>query len=116
MPIATSSALEVKVKIDCPRDLTVAELVKLAKALDEYEVENNTTKSLVIDTKTIKFDGTFEFYLTPHYTVTYEEILEHVESVVPYAMDKADLSDFAFKFEEITFHHKDLGTPSFVHG
>ncbi len=117
MTIITTNPMDVLIKLKGDRELTQDEMFKLAHHIDAYEIEKGERESIVIDIKRLTKSGIIHIYITPRGGgLTYENISEHIKSIMEFATQKAGLESFKWEIEELLSDLESPGTPSYVSG
>lgn len=117
MAIITTNPMDVLIKLKGDRELSQDEMFKLAHHIDAYEIEQGERESIVIDIKRLTNNGVIQIYITPRGGgLTYENISEHVKSLMEFSIQKAGLENFKWEIEELISDLESPGTPSYVAG
>ncbi|WP_455391455.1 hypothetical protein [[Eubacterium] cellulosolvens] len=114
MSIVTTNPARITVQLIDYQSLNQERIFKLAHFIDAYEIEKKLQESLVIDIYEISKAGRIELLLTPKSGLTYDEISEHIRTVIAFALDKVNLSDCKWEIEKISFETQKPGKPSYV--
>jgi hypothetical protein len=115
--IITTNPMDVLIKLKGDRELSQDEMFKLAHHIDAYEIEQGERETIVIDIKRLTKDGIIQIYVTPRGGgLTYENISEHVKSLMDFATQKTGLDSFKWEIEELMSDLESPGTPSYVSG
>lgn len=100
--------------IEGKRDLKAEELFVLAEALDEYEVEKEVEEMIVIDISEITSSGMIVVHVIPKRMLSYNEIYQHVDTLIKDALKKSGLKSHDYEIKKIIFRTIRPGTPSSV--
>jgi hypothetical protein len=114
MSIVTTNPARVIVKLIDQRNLTQDQIFKLAHFIDSYEIEKQLQETLVIDINEITRDGTIELVLTPKSGLKYEDISDHLKTVISFALKNVDLGECEWEIVKISFETQRPGKPSYV--
>jgi hypothetical protein len=96
------------------KDLTQDQIFKLAHHIDAYEIDEKIQDNLVIDIYKITKLGVIELVLTPKGGLTYDELSEHLNKIMTYALKTVDLEKCRWEIIDIVFITQKLGKPSYV--
>ena len=114
MSIVTTNPARVIVKLIDQRKLTQDQIFKLAHFIDSYEIEKQLQDILVIDIDEITKEGTIELVLTPKSGLKYEDISDHLKTVISFALKNVDLGECEWEIVKISFETQRPGKPSYV--
>jgi hypothetical protein len=115
MAIITTNPMDILIKLVGDRNLTQDEMFNLAQYIDAYEIEKGERETIVVDIKRLTKEGKVIIYITPRGGgLTYENISDHVKSLMDYAIPKSGLNEFKWEVEEFTTDLEAPGTPSYV--
>ena len=116
MSIVTTNPVKVTIQLLDHQDLTYQQIFKLAHYIDAYEIEKQLQESLVIDIYEVTKAGKIEFLLTPTSGLTYDELSEHLQTLISYSLEKVNLAKCKWEITQIVFETRVPGKASFVSG
>ncbi len=115
MSIITMNPARVAVQLIDVHNLTQQQIFKLAHHIDAYEIEKQLQDNLVIDIYKVTTKGKIELVLTPKSGMTYDELSEHLDNIMKYALRSVELEQCRWEIIDISFLTQKPGQPSYVH-
>jgi len=114
MSIVTTNTAKIAVQLLDQPNLSQEQIFKLAHFIDAYEIEKQLQDSLVIDIHEVTKNGKIELLLTPKSGLSYEELSEHLKTIISYALENVNLIDCRWEITKISFQTEKPGKPSYV--
>ncbi|MGA1821432.1 MAG: hypothetical protein ACMUIG_02775 [Thermoplasmatota archaeon] len=112
MKVIVSNPMDIIISLDNEEELTGPEIFALADALDAYEIQEGIEEKLVVDIVEISSAGVFAVHIIPKQMITYNEIMEHVDSMVSNAVKREDISCSEYFVKKVLFRTTEPGKPS----
>ena len=114
MSIVTFNPAHITVQLLDQQGLNQEQIFKLAHFIDAYEIEQKLQDKLVIDIHEVTKTGKIELLLTPKSGLTYDEVNEHLETIIKYALKNVNLEGTRWEILKISFLTEKPGKPSYV--
>jgi hypothetical protein len=96
-------------------NLTHQQIFKLAHLIDAYEIDKQLQDKLVIDILKVTRSGRVELILTPKTGLKYDELSEHLDLILKYALTSSDMDKCRWEIIDIDFITQKPGKPSYIH-
>lgn len=116
MSIVTTNPAKITVQLLENQNLSQEQIFKLAHYIDAYEIEKELQESLVIDIYEVTKAGKIELVLTPKSGLSYDELSEHLKTVITYSLKNVNLENCTWEVTKISFETQVPGKASFVTG
>ena len=114
MSIVTTNPARITVQLIGEPNLEQSKIFKLAQFIDAYEIEKQLQETLVIDIYRISKTGRIELVLTPRGGLTYDELSDHLDKAISFALKSVDMEECKWEIVNISFKTEMPGHPSYV--
>jgi hypothetical protein len=112
----TTNPARITVQLLQNQNLSQEQIFKLAHYIDAYEIEKELQETLVIDIVEVTKNGRIELMLTPKSGLSYDELSDHLKTVISYSLKNVDLENCNWEVTKISFETKVPGKASFISG
>ncbi len=114
MSIITTNPAKITIQLIDHQNLDQEQLFQLAHHIDAYEIEKQLQESVVFDIIKITKSGEIDLIITPKIGLKYNELKEHLDTVINYALENVNLGGCKWEVLKITFLTEAPGKPSYV--
>ena len=111
MPVVMKNPMDVIISLDMDI-LTPEQMLKLAEALDAYEMEAKVHETVVMDISEIADNAMMVVRVDPKRMMTYDEIYKHIHNMITTAIKKAGFAGKGYRIKKILFRTILPGSPS----